>query len=60
VFCQLLDHAGDPDQGVFAIELDALARSEQHYIPGTAILITPGPVPTPTFSAGTVWTRACC
>jgi GH15 family glucan-1,4-alpha-glucosidase len=40
VFCQLLDHAGDPDQGVFAIELDALARSEQHYIPGTAILIT--------------------
>ena len=29
VFCQLLDGGGDADQGVFAVELEGLSRSEQ-------------------------------
>ena len=40
VFCQLLDGGGDPDAGVFAIELEGMSCSEQHYLPNTAILVT--------------------
>jgi len=40
VFCQLLDGGGDPDAGVFAIELERMVRSEQHYVANTAILVT--------------------
>ncbi len=40
VFCELLDSAGEDDRGVFAIEIEDLARSEQAYLPNTAILVT--------------------
>jgi GH15 family glucan-1,4-alpha-glucosidase len=40
VFCQLLDGGGDRDSGVFAVELLGMSRSEQHYVPNTAILVT--------------------
>jgi len=40
VFCQLLDGGGERDAGVFAIELEGMTRSEQRYVPNTAILVT--------------------
>jgi len=40
VFSQLLDGSGNPDHGVFAVEMDGLQRHEQHYLPNTAILVT--------------------
>jgi GH15 family glucan-1,4-alpha-glucosidase len=41
VFCALLDNAGsDTARGVFAVELADCVRSEQSYLPETAILIT--------------------
>jgi len=39
IFCSLLnDHDGE--RGVFAIEMDGMSRSEQHYKRNTAILVT--------------------
>ncbi|MBL8535564.1 MAG: glycoside hydrolase family 15 protein [Betaproteobacteria bacterium] len=41
VFCALLDSAGGlPDAGAFSIEIERFARSEQEYVPGTAVLRT--------------------
>ncbi|MBI1966306.1 MAG: glycoside hydrolase family 15 protein [Betaproteobacteria bacterium] len=41
VFCSLLrSRRGDGDYGYFSVELAGCARSEQEYIPNTAILVT--------------------
>ena len=40
VFCSLLDDQPDDPQGVFAIELEGLARTEQEYLENTAVLVT--------------------
>ncbi len=37
LFCKLLS---DGEQGFYAVELDELVLSEQHYLPNTAVLIT--------------------
>ena len=40
VFCRLLCDGDGDHAGVFAIELDGLARTEQHYVRNTAVLAT--------------------
>ncbi len=41
VFCSLLrERRGDDDYGFFAVELAGFSRSEQEYLPNTAIVVT--------------------
>ena len=40
VFCSLLDDRSEDPPGIFAIEIDGRARSEQFYIRNTAVLVT--------------------
>jgi GH15 family glucan-1,4-alpha-glucosidase len=40
VFCSLLGGAGEPEAGYFDLELAGLTRSEQRYLPNTAIVET--------------------
>ena len=40
VFCSLLDDRHEDPPGVFSVEIDGLARSEQAYLRNTAVLVT--------------------
>lgn len=40
VFCALLAGEGEQRDAVMRVELEGLARSEQFYLPGTAVLVT--------------------
>ncbi|MEW6354259.1 MAG: glycoside hydrolase family 15 protein [Pseudomonadota bacterium] len=40
VFCSLLHNAPENDRGVFAVDIENFARSEQRYLRNTAILVT--------------------